>query len=104
MIINSIAVTNNICFLSNIGKKYSYNDNCKNKASISFALTLNEADFPPLSLLNHTHKCKLSPYSNNCNSFSLNEHDFPPLSNVCQPISSNVSESHLHQLKPASIV
>ena len=37
-------------------------------------------------------------------SFSLNEHDFPPLSNVCQPISSNVSESRLHQRKPASNV
>ena len=37
-------------------------------------------------------------------SFSLNEHDFPPLSNVCQPILSNVSESRLHQYKPASNV
>ena len=37
-------------------------------------------------------------------SFSLNEHDFPPLSNVRQPVSSNVSESRLHQCKPASNV
>ena len=37
-------------------------------------------------------------------SFSLNEHDFPSLSNVCQPISSNISESRLHQHKPASNV
>ena len=37
-------------------------------------------------------------------SFSLNEHDFPTLSNVCQPILSNVSESRLHQRKPASNV
>ena len=37
-------------------------------------------------------------------SFSLNEHDFPPLSNVYHPILSNVSESQLHQCKPASNV
>ena len=37
-------------------------------------------------------------------SFSLNEHGFPTLSNVCQPILSNVSESRLHQRKPASNV
>ena len=37
-------------------------------------------------------------------SFSLIEHDFPPLSNVSQPILSNVSESRLHQRKPASNV
>ena len=43
LIINSIALTNNT------GKRYSYNNICKNKASVSFALTLNEADFLPLS-------------------------------------------------------
>ena len=37
LIINSIALTNNIHFLSNTGKKYSYSDICENKASVSFA-------------------------------------------------------------------
>ena len=37
-------------------------------------------------------------------SFSLNVDDFPPLSNVCQPISSNFSESRLHHRKPANNV
>ena len=37
-------------------------------------------------------------------SFSLNEHYFPPLSNFCQPIFSNVRESHLYQGKVASNV
>ena len=53
LIINSIELTNNICFSSKTGKGYSYSDNCKNKASTSFALTLNKADFPPLSPLIH---------------------------------------------------
>ena len=37
-------------------------------------------------------------------SFLLHEHNFPRLSNVCQPILSSVSESHLYQRKPASNV
>ena len=57
LIINSIALTNNICISSSTGKRYSYSDTCKNKASISFALTLNEADFSPLTPPIHTHKC-----------------------------------------------
>ena len=48
-IINSVALTNNTCFSSNTDKSSSYSDICKNKDSGSFALTLNEADFPPLS-------------------------------------------------------
>ena len=63
-IINSIALTNNIYFSSNSDKRYSYSDTCKNKASISFALALNEADLTPLSPPTHAHKCK--HYSNNC--------------------------------------
>ena len=49
LIFNSIALTNNIRFSSNTGQTYSYCDTCKNKASISFALKLNEANFPTLS-------------------------------------------------------
>ena len=65
-IINSIALTNNMYFSSNAGKRYSYSDNCKNNASVSFALTLNEADFPPFPPI-HALKCKHSTFSNNCN-------------------------------------
>ena len=62
LIINSIAQTNDICFSSNTGKRDPYSDTCKIKASDSFALALNEADFPPLSPPNHAHKCKHKPY------------------------------------------
>ena len=51
LIINSIALKYNTCFSSNTDKRCSYSDTCKKKDSISFAVTLNEADFPPLSLL-----------------------------------------------------
>ena len=39
-------ITNNLCFIK---YWYSCKDTCKNKASVSFVLTLNEADFHPLS-------------------------------------------------------
>ena len=67
LIINSIALTNNTCFSSNTDKRYSYSDTCKSKDSISFALTLNEADFPPLLPPIHAHKCKHGLYSIICN-------------------------------------
>ena len=86
LIINSIALTNNICFSSNTGKRYSYSDNCENKASISFALTLNEADFPPLSPPIHAHKCKDSPYSNNCNRDLCETHGSNYVSSTSKPV------------------
>ena len=49
LIIKPIALINNIYFSSNTGKKYSYSNICKNKASVSFALKLNEAECSPLS-------------------------------------------------------
>ena len=58
LIINSIALTNNIYFSSKTGKKDSDSDACKNKVPVSFVLTLNEADFPPLSPPVHSNKCK----------------------------------------------
>ena len=74
MSINSIAQNNNIYFslvLVNTGKRYSYSDTCKNKALVSFALTQNEAGFPPLSVpvdsKCNTHKYKHSTFSNNFN-------------------------------------
>ena len=68
LIISSVALRNNIYFLSNTGKRYSYSDTCKNKVSVSFPLTLNEAESPSLPPPIHANKCKHSPYSNNCNS------------------------------------
>ena len=44
-----------------------HSDTCKSKDSISFALTLNGADFPPLLPPIHAHKCKHSTYSIICN-------------------------------------
>ena len=67
LIFNSMTLTNDIYFPSNTGKKYSYSDTYKNKASVSFDLRLNEADFPRLSPLIHGHKCRHSTFSNNCN-------------------------------------
>ena len=60
LIINSTALTNSTCFSSNADKRYSYSTTCKSKDLISFALTLNEADFPLLSPPIHAHKCKQS--------------------------------------------
>ena len=86
MIFSSIALTNNIRFSSNTGKTYSYSDTCKNKASISFALKLNEADFPPLSPPISAHKCKHSPYSNNCNSDLYETHGTNYVSSTSKPV------------------
>ena len=66
LIINSIVLKNDTCFQSDSGNRYSYSDTWKNKFSISVALTLNETEFSPLSPLIHAHKCKHTPYSNNC--------------------------------------
>ena len=87
MIINSIVLTNNTCFSSNTGKRYSYSDTCKNEASISFALTLNQADFPPLSPPIHAYKCKHSPYANNCNCDLWEIHDSNYVSSMSKPVS-----------------
>ena len=38
LIIDSITLTNNICFSSNADKRYSCSDACKNKVPVSFAL------------------------------------------------------------------
>ena len=87
MIINSIVLTNNICFSSNVGKRNSYSDTCKNGASISFSLTLNEADSPRLSLPIHVHKCKHSPYSHNCNRDLCETHGRNYVSSTSKPVS-----------------
>ena len=83
---NSIALTNNIYFSSNTGKRYSYSDTCKNDASVCFALTLNEADFPPLPPTIHAHKCKYTPYSNNCNRDLCETHDSYYVSSTSKPV------------------
>ena len=87
LIIKSIALTNNICFSSNTGKRYSYSDTSKNKASISFALTLNEAYFTSVSPSIHAHKCKHSPYLNNCNCDLCETHSSNYISSTSKPVS-----------------
>ena len=87
LIINSIAQTNDICFSSNTGKRNPYSGTCKNKASDSFALALNEADFPPLSPPNHAHKCKHKPYWNNCNRDLCETHCSNYVSSRSKPVS-----------------
>ena len=59
--ISPFLITNNLCFIK---YWYSCKDTCKNKASVSFVLTLNEADFHPFSPPVHARKCKLSSFSN----------------------------------------
>ena len=87
-IINSVALTNNTCFSSNTDKSSSYSDICKNKDSGSFALTLNEADFPPLSPPIHAHKCKHSPCSIICCNRDLCEiHGSNYVSSTSKPVS-----------------
>ena len=58
LIINYIALTNSIHFSYNFGKTYSYSDICKNKVSVSFALTLVKTDFPHLSPPVHADQLK----------------------------------------------
>ena len=87
---NSIALTNNIWFSPNTGKRNSYSDTCKNKASISFALTLNEADFPPLLPPIHAHKCKYSAYKNNCNQDLCETHASNYVSSMGKPVSTKL--------------
>ena len=86
-IVDSIAPTNNIYFSSITDKRYSYSDTCKNKASVSFALTLIEADFPPLSPSIHAPKCKHSDFSNNCNRDLCETHDINYVSSTSKPAS-----------------
>ena len=70
----------------------------KNKDSISFALTLNETDFPPLSPLIHAHKCKHSPYSIICNCDLCETHGSNYVSSTSKPVSTRTV------CKPAHIV
>ena len=87
LIINSIALTNSIYFSSNTSKRYSYSDTCKNEASFSFALTLNEADFPPLSPPIQALKCKHITFSNNCNRDLCEPYDSNYVSSRSKPVS-----------------
>ena len=87
LIISSVALRNNIYFLSNTGKRYSYSDTCKNKVSVSFPLTLNEAESPSLPPPIHAHKCKHSPYSNNCNIDLCGIHGSNYASSTKKPVS-----------------
>ena len=87
LIIKSVALRNNIYFSSNTGKRYSYSDTCKNKASVSFPLTLTEVDSPSLSPPIHAHKCKHSPYSNNCNRDLCETHGSNYASSTKKPVS-----------------
>ena len=70
---------------------------------IALTITLRYKDIN-FSSTNSTRHIEILPDIKFTISFSLNEHDFPPLSNVCQPILSIVSESRLHQRKPANNV
>ena len=72
LIINSIALTNDICFSSNSGKRNSYSDTCENKALS-----------PPV----HTHKFKHSPYLNNCNRDLCETHGSNYVSSMSKPVS-----------------
>ena len=83
----SLYITKKQCFSYNTGKRYSYSNTCKNKASVSFALTLNEADFPPLSPPINAHKCKHSTSSNNCNHALSETHDSDNVSSTNKPVS-----------------
>ena len=96
LIINSIVLTNNICFSSNAGKTYSYSNTWKNKASISVALTLNKADFPPLTQLIHAHKCKRTSYSNNCDPDLCETHGSNYVSSTRKPVSTKAVSKSVH--------
>ena len=80
LIIDSIALTNNIYFSSNTDKTYSYNDTCKNKVPVSFTLTLNETDFPLLSPLVHAGK-------GNCNRSLYVTHGSSYVNSTSKPVS-----------------
>ena len=80
LIIDSIALTNNIYFSSNTDKTYSYNDTCKNKVPVSFTLTLNETDFPLLSPLVHADK-------GNCNRSLYVTHGSSYVNSTSKPVS-----------------
>ena len=95
LIVNSIALTNNICFSSNTGKRYSYNDTCKNKSSISFDLTLSEAAFPPSSPPIHVHKCKHSLYPNSCKRDLCETHGSDYVSSTSKPVSTKTVCKHV---------
>ena len=87
LIINSKAPANIIYFPSNTGKMYSYSDTGKSKALVSFALTLNEADFHPLSPPIHAHKCKHSSFSNNFHCTLCETHGSNYVSSASKPVS-----------------
>ena len=95
LIVNSIALTNNICFSSNTGKRYSYNDTCKNKSSISFDLTLSEAAFLPSSPPIHVHKCKHSLYPNSCKRDLCETHGSDYVSSTSKPVSAKTVCKHV---------
>ena len=76
-------ITNNLCF---IRYWYSCKDTCKNKASVSFVLALNEADFHPLSPPVHARKCKLSSFSNNFNLALCETHGSNYVSSTSKPV------------------
>ena len=87
LIIDSVALTNDIYFSSNTGKMYSYSGTCKNKVPVSFALTLNETYFPHFSPLVHADKGKRSTSSNNCNRASYETHGSNYVSSTSKPVS-----------------
>ena len=95
LVVNSIALTNNICFSSKTDKMYSCSGTCKNKSSIYFDLTLNEARFPPLSRPIHAHECKHSPYSNNCKRDLCETHGSNYVSSTSKHISTKTVCKHV---------
>ena len=90
LIINPIALTNNICFSSNTDKIKGIQIVILVKIKLQFLLlylTLNEADFLPLSPPIHAHNCKHSPYSNNCNRDLFETHGSNYVSSTSKPVS-----------------
>ena len=65
---------------------YSNSHTCKNTASVSFALTLNEPDFPPLYPPVHAYKCKHSNFSNNFNRALSETHGSNYVSSTSKPL------------------
>ena len=64
------------------------------KTKIQF-LTLNEADFPPLSLSIHAHKCKHSPHSIICNCDLCETHGSNYVSSTSKPVSTETVKLHV---------
>ena len=86
LIVNSVALANYLYLSTNTGKRYSYSNRYKNKASVSFALTLFETDFTPFSRPIHHHKCKHSTFPKNFNHPLCETHGSTYVSSASKPV------------------